>query len=151
MRSPVVQCRSSLFVFPFQIPHSRTPRKHKHFSMGKPQYATNEDLAAMEAEHDTWLEQLDTSHIKPLDDDWAHHPFWADARDLQDDSTEAGQLVRTMQDEFTPEERASGCKVCTAALRAPCFAASAASPHKQRVPSRWMTRLDQEASAMGLG
>lgn len=70
----------------------------------------------MEAEHNSWLDQLDTSHIAPLDDDWAKHPFWADAKDLQDESTEAGQLVKAMQGEFSPTERASSCKVCAQLL-----------------------------------
>lgn len=76
-----------------------------------PQYASKQELAVMAQEHDAWLDSIDTSHIKPLDESWADHPFWADAKDVQNPETKAGQAVQQMQSEFTTEERAESCKV----------------------------------------
>jgi hypothetical protein len=79
--------------------------------MGKPHYATQKDVAVLAAQHDAWIDNLDASHIKPLDDNWKDHPFWADEEDVRNPDTAAGKAIATMQDEFTPEERAESCKV----------------------------------------
>lgn len=87
-------------------------RFHVAYStMSKPGYATEADLAAMAAEHDAWLDSVDASNIKPLDDNWKDHPFWADAEDARNPDTAAGKAIADMQSEFSPEERAESCKV----------------------------------------
>jgi hypothetical protein len=77
-------------------------------------------VGAVEAEYDEWLESVDTSHIKPLQDDWHKHPFWADAQEMQNPESEAGKIVKCMQNEFTDEERAVSCKVSASHMHA-CF------------------------------
>lgn len=61
--------------------------------------------------HDDWLETVDVSHVKPLDDNWKDHPFWADDEAFKDSGTEAGKIVKEMSSGLTPEERAESCKV----------------------------------------
>ena len=65
----------------------------------------------MAAQHDAWLDGLETSHIQPLDDNWQNHPFWADEADMKNPETAAGKVIEEMQSEFSPEERAESCKV----------------------------------------
>ena len=76
-----------------------------------PKYANEADMAAMAAEHDAWIDSIDTSHIKPLGDNWQDHPFWADEEDARNPETAAGKAIADMQSEFSPEERAESCKV----------------------------------------
>jgi hypothetical protein len=66
--------------------------------------------AAMD-EHDVWLEGVDTSHIKPLKEDWDKHAFWADEKTVKDPTTEAGKIAAEMASGLTPDERAESCKV----------------------------------------
>jgi hypothetical protein len=60
--------------------------------------------------HDDWLESVDVSHIKALDDSWKNHPFWADDEAFADSSTEAGKVLQEMSSGLTADERAESCK-----------------------------------------
>lgn len=60
---------------------------------------------------DVWLDSLDVSHIKPLDDDWENHPYWADQDDLENDESDLAAAAREMAIEDSPEEKAEDCKV----------------------------------------
>jgi hypothetical protein len=74
-------------------------------------YASKADLARMAEQHDAWMDSIDTSHIKPLGDDWKDHPMWADEAALQNTKSPAGKVMHEMQKASTPEERAESCKV----------------------------------------
>ena len=61
--------------------------------------------------HDQWLLGLDTSHIKPLEDDWQKHPYWADLGELDNDESSLAAVAKEMAIEDSPEEKAEDCKV----------------------------------------
>eukprot|EP00892_Ulva_mutabilis_P003530 jgi/Ulvmu1/1549/UM110_0012.1 len=59
---------------------------------------------------DRWLMNLDTSHIKPLGDDWQNHPYWADDGDLAEKDSNLAKVAEEMSTEDTPEQKAENCK-----------------------------------------
>jgi hypothetical protein len=68
-------------------------------------------------ENDAWLDNVDTSHVKPLSEDWEKHAFWADEKNVKDPSTEAGKIAEEMASGLTPSERAESCKARCYALK----------------------------------
>lgn len=61
--------------------------------------------------HDQWLLGLDTSHIKPLEDDWEKHPYWAELGELENEESSLAAVAKEMAIEDSPEEKAEDCKV----------------------------------------
>lgn len=71
---------------------------------------TGASSSAAQNAHDEWLDKVDTSHIKPLKEDWDKHAFWAEDKDIKDKTTEAGKIAEEMSSGLTPDERAESAK-----------------------------------------
>lgn len=97
-------------------------------------YASEKDLQLMAAQHDAWLEGVNTSHIQPLDDNWQDHPFWADEAAVKNPDTPAGKVIEEMQSEFTPQERAESCKVSGQGLNPNVILVRVEEPHRGMSP-----------------